>query len=235
MIEPRLVIFSLDRLADPRWLAILSEAEHGYGNNFEGIRRTRFLNARIALRATAADLLDCPPEQINIERDALGQLSIDAPLKLFVSITYGDHIGLVVLATTRVGVDYESGPAPVFWQSAMRRYLCRCEQNWLEGLDDSMQESGFVWLWTRREACLKYLGTGIRGSCVCLCDLSINGRLVHLSFSLLGGIGALASEGPLRGLQTHYLSFNEEEFCPAATLLWRKMPDIDAWSHPITA
>ncbi|WP_248798061.1 4'-phosphopantetheinyl transferase family protein [Pseudomonas sp. MWU13-2105] len=235
MTAPRLVMFALDYLAAPPWLAVLSEAERRHGATLEGRQQRRFLNGRIALRVSAAQLLDCATTQVGIERNTLGQLSISVPEPLFVSLSYGAHMGLLLLASTRIGLDYEDGPAPVFWQSAMRRYLCQCEQRWLQAQDAATQEreQGFVWLWTRREAFLKYLGVGIRGKRQCLCDLSEDEQPCQRRFNLAGGTGTLVSEEPLNGLQTRFLTFDTASPSPFDDLLhWPEMPNIGVHSRP---
>ncbi|WP_260962825.1 4'-phosphopantetheinyl transferase family protein [Pseudomonas citri] len=206
---------------------MLSETERNHSQTLEGRHKIRFINARIALRVNAADALGCANGQLSVERDALGQLAVTAPGRLFVSLSYGEHIGVLALATTRVGIDYETGPAPVFWQSAMRRYLCDCERRWLEGLPRHTQPHGFIWLWTRREAFLKYLGTGIRGHRQCLCDWPADRRPVQRRFSLANGIGTLFSEHCLNGLQIHHHAFDATDDNVDYPLTWLEIPAIE--------
>ena len=226
-IAPRLVVFTLARLAGAHGWALLSEAERNHSQSLEGRHKIRFINARIALRVNAADALGCTHAQLSVERDALGQLSVTAPARLFVSLSYGEHIGVLMLAATRVGIDYETGPAPVFWQSAMRRYLCDCERRWLEGLPRHAQPRGFIWLWTRREAFLKYRGTGIRGQRQCLCDWPVDSRPVQRRFSLASGIGTLFSEHCLSGMQIRHHAFDTPDDDADCPLTWLETPEID--------
>lgn len=227
-MSSQLVLFTLERLAEAPWRALLSPAERSHADSLEGRKRIRYVNARIALRVTVSDLLGCGSAMVSMDRDGRGQVSVTAPIPLFVSLTYGERLGMAVVATCQVGIDYESGPAPVFWQSAMRRYLCDCERHWLLGLDEATQAAAFVALWTRREACLKCLGSGIRGACICLCALPAGQQLFQRRFSLDGGTGTLASTAALEGLHSHYLALDNAPGPADCSVHWQPAPQSTA-------
>lgn len=205
MSTPQLVLFPLERLALSEWWEHLTTEELSYARTLSGRHLVRFINGRIALRLASRALLGEQEETLTILRDAQGQLSVTARQTLFVSLAYGASTGVAALARQPIGIDYESDPAPVFWTSAARRYCCPCEQRWLASQPDRRREEAFVWLWTRREAALKYLGTGIRGECHCLCSLAPG--TVQRSFRLATreGIGTLVSSEPLDGIETRVI------------------------------
>lgn len=201
MITPQVLLFSLERLASGEWWEHLTAAELGHAQTLSGRHLVRFVNGRIALRIASRDFPGSGSEAVSITRDNYGRLSLGAGHTLYVSLAYGARLGVAALARQPIGIDYESDPAPVFWASAARRYCCACEQHWLAARPEQQREEAFVWLWTRREAVLKYLGIGIRGECRCLCALGPDTAQLSFRPTSGEGIGTLVCGEPLDTLQ----------------------------------
>lgn len=194
MSAVRLVVFPVHAVADLGWQATLDAEQRQQAARLCERRRARYLNARVALRLTIAELLHCDPGQVIIEQEPSGQLRVRSEPPLFASVTYAQRLGVLVVGTSAVGLDYEEGVAPVFWRSAVRRYFCDSERTWLQGRDINTQETDFVWLWTRRESLLKYRGSGIRGDIRCLCSRDGATAPYQHSFTLAGGVGTLTGD-----------------------------------------
>lgn len=205
MNPPWLLLFPLERLALGEYWEYLTTAELGHAQSLSGRHLVRFINGRIALRIAARALHGAQDTAPSISRDALGRLSLDVGETLFVSLAYGTTTGVAALSRQPIGIDYESDPAPAFWTSAARRYCCPCEQRWLATRPERQREEAFVWLWTRREAALKYLGSGIRGECRCLCDLARDTTQRSFRLTSREGIGTLVSGAPLDTLEVRVI------------------------------
>lgn len=227
MSAARLVVFAVHQPAQARWLALLSDAEQRQAGELCARHRARYVNSRIALRFTVAQVLGCAAQEVIYAADGAGQLRVQAQPALYVSLSYAEAIGLLAVSDSPVGLDYEAGAAPVFWQSAARRYFCRREQQWLQGPDGAWLADRFVWLWTRRESLLKYLGTGLRGDTRCLCARAGEPPAAQRSFKLLGGVGTLTG-----GLAQCDLSPKVLALCgpwqPALAFSWRPAPEAVA-------
>lgn len=222
MNASRLVIFPVHAQADSAWHSLLEAGQLQYASTLCERRRARYINARIALRLTVAELLQCDLHQVVIEQEATGRLRVCTEPPLFASVTYAQHLGLLVVGASRLGLDYEDGVAPVFWRSAVRRYMCDSERHWLQGRDNHTQEADFVWLWTRRESLLKYRGTGIRGDTRCLCRFYGAGPPHQHSFNLAGGVGTFTGEAVTLDLTPSLL---------ALCGVWSFVPDF-SWRKP---
>lgn len=201
MSLPWLVVFPLERLALHEYWKHMATAELSHAQDLSGRHLVRFINSRIALRIAARALPGAQNAALSTARDALGRLSLEVGEPLFVSLAYGATTGVAALSRHPIGIDYESDPAPAFWTSAARRYCCAGEQRWLAAQPDAQRDATFVWLWTRREAALKYLGSGIRGECRCLCDLASKTNLRSFRLASREGIGTLVSDVPLDTLE----------------------------------
>lgn len=205
MTKPRLVLFPLGGLAPGEWWEHLTTAELAQAQSLFNRQLVRFVNSRIAVRLASSEMLGAHGDALSIRRDAFGKLSVTAGQTLCVSVTYGEDVGIAALSCNPIGIDYESGPAPAFWTSAVRRYCCPCEQRWLASQPDWHKGDAFVWLWTRREAVLKYLGTGIRGECRCLCNLAPRTVQSHFRVSPYEGIGTLISGVQIGDIETRVI------------------------------
>ena len=202
----RLVVFPVHAAADLDWQVTLDAEQRQHAAHLCERRRARYLNARVALRLTISELLHADPGQVIIEQEPSGQLRVRSEPPLFASVTYAQRLGVLVVGTSAVGLDYEEGAAPVFWRSAVRRYFCDSERTWLQGRDIHTQEADFVWLWTRRESLLKYRGSGIRGDTRCLCSRDCANVPYQHSFTLAGGVGTLTGEALTVELSPEWLA-----------------------------
>lgn len=218
----RWVVFPVHAPADPAWHAVLDAQQRRHAATLGERQRVRYLNARIALRLTVAGLVQCDPQRVAIEQQASGQLRVCTQPPLFASVTYAQRLGLLVVGSSRLGLDYEDGVAPVFWRSAVRRYFCESERRWLQSRDEETREADFVWLWTRRESLLKYRGSGIRGDTRCLCRPE-DAAPCQRSFNLAGGVGTLTGEVLTADLSPSRLALCGE-WSPELDFSWRQAP-----------
>ena len=94
------------------------------------------------------------------------------------SLTHSGGLAAIALGETELGLDAERiAPAS---EGLLRRALDDAELQWLP----AQGPEGFAFLWTRKEAALKCLGTGadrpLRSLCVLHEPLTLDGKTLHL-------------------------------------------------------
>ncbi|MCD0452143.1 4'-phosphopantetheinyl transferase superfamily protein [Actinocorallia sp. API 0066] len=145
----------------------LSEAERARAARFLGPSgRLRFTSAHVLLRRVVAAYLGEPPDRVRFVREACpgcggphGRPAVaGAPLQF--SMSHSRDLVLIGVAAATVGVDVERVPRAES-VAACGRMLHPAEQSELAALDVEERRRAFGRLWTRKEAYLKALGTGL--------------------------------------------------------------------------
>ncbi|MFF9852787.1 4'-phosphopantetheinyl transferase family protein [Streptomyces litmocidini] len=130
--------------------------------------RLQYVAAHIALRRLLAAYTGVAPERVRLGGDPAcdhgGRRArpamLDAPIPLHFSLSHSHGLVLFGVAATPVGVDVQRVPSPVTAGLCLPR-LHPAEQEELARLPDEERPSAFGRLWTRKEAYLKGLGTGL--------------------------------------------------------------------------
>jgi len=140
------------------WLRRLAPAPAGA----DAMARARWRKqaARAALlERLAAELPDFAPALLR--RDDLGKPLLTAPFDdLAVNASdSGDGPLAGLAAGTALGVDLERHRPRPNWQALARRWYAPDERDWLAALADP--QTGFLRLWTLKEALLKAIGRGL--------------------------------------------------------------------------
>ena len=122
--------------------------------------RLRFSAGRWLVRHALARRLGCTEAEVALTVDVHGR-----PSPMGGSIDFNlSHAGsLVVLAlgTVRVGIDVEMTSRARDWRAIARRFFSPVEVAAIEACDEARQRTAFFRAWTRKEAFVKALGTGI--------------------------------------------------------------------------
>ncbi|WP_367141074.1 MULTISPECIES: 4'-phosphopantetheinyl transferase family protein [Streptomyces] len=125
--------------------------------------------AHIALRRLLGVYLDIPPPQVTFLREPCpgcgephGRPAVATPHqpRLHFSLSHSHGMALVGVADRPVGVDVERLPRPAT-VDACTPALHPGEQQELGALDPGERQEAFGRLWTRKEAFLKGIGTGL--------------------------------------------------------------------------
>lgn len=125
--------------------------------------RDRFTLARVMLRLVLAQELDCDPRQVDIALDARGKPRVSHPTTApAFSIAHGGNlVVLAVSARGSVGIDVELADRDIEPEELIP-YTCNApEAAWLDTLSTAQRPSGFLFLWTLKEAYLKATGEGL--------------------------------------------------------------------------
>lgn len=144
------------------------------------------LLARYALKRSL--MLD--QAQIVLAHDELGKPYFDGIADAFLSISHTDGCVAVAIGETRVGVDVER-LRPVKLQLA-DRYFDPRETSRIYAEDD--REAAFMEIWTKKEAYLKMLGTGLRKPLAFFCVFDDALRAKFITRRLGGHIISFCSD-----------------------------------------
>jgi len=151
----------------PELLALLDEAERARNRRITGpADRARHLTAHVLARVALGRLLDRAPAEVRFDRSCPECGESHGKPRLFggefeFSITHGGgRVGLAV-ARRPVGIDVEELSGHRYDPALVDYVLAPPERAELEALAAAARPAGFARYWTRKEAALKAVGTGI--------------------------------------------------------------------------
>jgi 4'-phosphopantetheinyl transferase len=144
----------------------LSDEERARAAQAAPARRREFTAGRRLLRAVCGAHLGCAPAAVPLRLLPSGKPVIDAPgsAALELSLAHaGDVILLAVSRAGAVGVDVERLDRPRNFEAIAARYFAPEEQAALAALPPDARAAAFTRAWTRKEAMVKAIGSGIAG------------------------------------------------------------------------
>lgn len=159
----RLWLFGLDRLPEPGRLACLSRAERERAQRFRRARdRDRYLAGRCVLRERLALFTGVPAGQLRLQEGPFGKPAlVDRPDCHFNLSHSEDRALLAIGGEAPLGVDIEQLHVVADLPALARAHYTEAEIEQLMAWPDAARDEGFLRLWTRKEACLKAIGTGL--------------------------------------------------------------------------
>ena len=128
--------------------------------------RQRYQVAHAALRRILSAYLGCSPQDLVFSANQYGKPYLSYPLdpgagQLHFSLSHsGGFVALAFSSVSPVGVDIERDRPSIKPQELAERFFHPQEARRLSALPPQEQRTGFLKLWTLREAFLKGLGTG---------------------------------------------------------------------------
>lgn len=159
------------------WLCPLhdapSEAQRGWLDTVElaraarfvyDIRRRRYLAAHVALRGLLGAALEQPPHLLRIEPDANDKPQLVGHAGWQFNLSDSDDWALVGLQQgAPIGVDVEVRRTLDDARAlALRLYTAPEREAVFDAAEGPEREAAFLRVWTRKEACLKAVGLGLR-------------------------------------------------------------------------
>ena len=140
------------------------EIEKAYKYKFD-TDRSRFIIGRAFLRKMLGDILDFDPFQIKIESDNYGKLflSNEQYQHLHFNLSHSDDYIIYAFCTRdEVGVDIEKIDSLINHLEIARNHFTNDEISFLQSTNQqALIVDKFFRIWTRKEALLKAVGTGI--------------------------------------------------------------------------
>ena len=154
---------SLAQATDDAGFALLDANERARSARFHFERdRGRYVAAHVALRRLLAQRTARDAGALAIDAGPYGKPYLaDAPRCAF-SLSHSEELALVALADDgEIGVDLERVRPLSDLDGLARQCLTLHERHELEALAPDDRSLAFLRRWTRKEACLKALGTGL--------------------------------------------------------------------------
>jgi 4'-phosphopantetheinyl transferase len=141
----------------------LAESELARAERFRSPRqRTQYVASRACLREILGAILSVAPDALRLGTTSYGKpFLLDPPEPLEFNVSHAD--GVAVYAFSRsvpVGVDVERIVDDFEWES-LARFLAPGERAAIASLSRVRQLEAFYCCWTRKEAIVKALGTGL--------------------------------------------------------------------------
>jgi len=144
--------------------SLLDAAERARAARFVFDRdRTRFERSHQAMRRILGAYLGIDGARVALRTEANGKpaLAGDAPIAF--NLSHSADTALLAVGTgAPLGVDVEARGTRADLRSLARSVFTAAEAGALDGLDGAELERAFLRGWTRKEACLKALGVGLR-------------------------------------------------------------------------
>lgn len=145
--------------------ALLSQEEIRLMQSFRHTRdQSRFAARHAGLRSILSRYLDLAADQVAYSRGAQGKLYLPAPSpphNLSFNLSHSAELALVAVCRNReIGVDIEKVD-PGFDVEAFAHYVCSDTEKAALQRIPSDQVRAFFRIWTRKEALLKAVGTGL--------------------------------------------------------------------------
>jgi 4'-phosphopantetheinyl transferase len=147
-----------------RFDATLSDDERRRAERFRaGHLRRRYIAGRGGLRAILAAYLDCPAEQVTFQYGPHGKPSLAFGTSFEFNLTHSHELALCALTRVgRIGVDVEElRPMEEHGRKLIGRFFSEAEQGEFLSVPEAEQLASFFRAWTRKEAFLKAVGTGL--------------------------------------------------------------------------
>jgi 4'-phosphopantetheinyl transferase len=127
--------------------------------------RSRYVAGRTALRLSLAEVVGMRPERIRLAYGPNGKPRLAEDDNWHFNVTHSDGIGLIVIGNAKrvgeVGVDVEHIKEVADLQMLAASSFSPQECHALENRPVDMRSRAFLACWTRKEACVKALGTGL--------------------------------------------------------------------------
>ncbi|MDZ5634890.1 4'-phosphopantetheinyl transferase family protein [Janthinobacterium sp. GMG1] len=146
--------------------ASLNRLENDKADRFRSLAlQTRYRRSQGVLRQILSDYLDVPPAAVAFRHGAFGKPSL-AGQALHFNLSHSGDAMLLAVARHAVGVDVEQCAGTPLDLDPLLDLLCHADERAaMAALAPDQRRQQFYQLWTRKEAYLKALGTGLSVDC----------------------------------------------------------------------
>jgi 4'-phosphopantetheinyl transferase len=182
---------ALDAAPEDKLVAALDAAERARAARLvHEVHRRRYVAAHAALRALLADATGEAPDRLRFCDDAHGKPQLEHPSGWQFNLSHSEDLALIAMQSGAmpIGVDIEvMRPVDDALALARRHYTSNEQAVVAAAAEGVARQIAFLRVWTRKEACLKAVGLGL--------------RLAPSSFEVGAGAGASMARLPApRGL-----------------------------------
>lgn len=158
-------LFALHEMPAPSLQAWLDAEETERARRFvHDVHRRRYLAAHVALRDHLGTFLETAPSALRFDAGPHGKPQLTGPAAVQFNLSHSEDWALVgVSRHVPVGVDIEMlRPVDDALALARRHYSPDEQLACLSVRDSRERDEAFLRVWTRKEACMKAVGLGLR-------------------------------------------------------------------------
>lgn len=124
--------------------------------------RLAYVVGRGVLRSLLARQIGCGPEEVPICYNRFGKPELPGGGGPFFNLSNASgRIAIALGPEAKVGIDIERVRDGEDWPELSRRFFAQREAGYLASLDPAERTAAFFHIWTRKEAYLKALGSGL--------------------------------------------------------------------------
>lgn len=127
---------------------------------FEHLRK-RFLAGRAFVRRALGDHLACAPAELSFGKGLQGKPFVQGMPDLQFNLSHSQNVAVLAIAACEVGVDVEVSRTLSDASALARRLYQDDEREWVESIEGPEMHARFLTCWTRKEACIKAVGSGL--------------------------------------------------------------------------
>ena len=144
-------------------MALLDDDERARAGRFRFERdRRRFVARRAFLRHVLAGYVGVAPRNLRYRTSSNGKPELAGTFGVAFSASHADGLAVVAVAIDgQVGVDVERSRPMADSLDLARRLFSAWERARVEAAPTSMRSEAFLRIWTRKEAYVKFVGTGL--------------------------------------------------------------------------
>ena len=141
---------------------LLSPEETRMASSHRFVKDMReFVITRAVLRQILAQYTGRRAADLRFDFNPGGKAVLQSKQAPHFSVSHCSDLAVLALSHFRIGIDVEHIRPGSFWQNVIGNCLCRRERTYLEALPARSRKTALYRLWTRKEAVLKALGTGL--------------------------------------------------------------------------
>lgn len=141
---------------------LLSPEETKFAARHHFVKDLReFVVTRAVLRQILARYTGQSPAGLIFESSPSSKPALQGAGSPHFSVSHCSDLALLAFARFRIGIDVEQVRPGNFWQEMIGQYLSPQEHAYLEALPARSRTSALFRVWTRKEAVLKAVGTGL--------------------------------------------------------------------------
>lgn len=149
-----------------RCTSVLDSAERARSRRFHFARDARrFTVARATLRSILGEVLGIPACDVGFTLGPFGKPELDRTrhdAEVTFNVSHSEGVGVIaVTEARRIGVDVERVRTIAEMEGVAKRVFSRRELDVLSALPPERQPAAFFAAWTRKEAFIKAVGTGL--------------------------------------------------------------------------
>ncbi len=146
----------------PQLQAALSQDERARAARFKFERdRQRYECAHAALRIVLARYAHYAPNELQFGANAFGKPHLTNAVGLHFNLSHSHDAAVIAVAHTEIGIDIEAVRPLDDLLNMAQQFFCADEAEALQQLPPAAQTQAFYRIWTRKEAYLKAIGTGL--------------------------------------------------------------------------